>query len=514
MRFFRSIFFTTSLILVLSACSSIQPQEENEIATKASTPLAVYKAFSKVSEGSFRGQLTFQDNNAYFETCDDQQQHKIITDTALQDIYNKITNNTDKPVYLEFAGEIIFTEGNTSVSSVNHRVDRIHHMALAKLSLQCAKPLNTFRYKAKGDDPYWRINMHDNKLFFATKASNQSYTLGDSKFETAKINLLKSSNKMGQTLTLKIQPGHCYMLNDKEYWGYVTEAKTIYGNFIGCGEAGNLNNEQSFQGHYLSKSKITGQDINLTLNDNHTLEYKQGNDQNEVIKTGFWKYNTPNTVVVMLARQGKKTIQEEIVLQRNGLSLSTTEINKNNNLTQFDQTLTFQKMDSKQGALESENIQIKRQFTAQNISPTDQVDVEVQQALRQYFNIHRTDPKETRFSSVRFDLNGDGQDEAIALLDWCSSTGCEMIIFGSKDKSLVFSSRISRVQAPITVARHQNFSWPSLLITENKQWLQLDFDGLSYPLNINEAKSIEQPIDSTGVVLFNQGKPATWFPIK
>ena len=516
MRFFRSLFFTMPLVLVLvlSACSSMQPQAETDSKTKTLTPDTVHQVFSTVPEGSFRGQLTFRDNKAYFETCDDQQQYKIITETALQDIYNKITDNNDMPVYIEFAGEINFAEDNTSTSSVTFRVDRIHHMALAKLSLQCAKALNTFRYKAKGDDPYWRINIHDNKLFFATKAGNQSYTLENANFDTTKINLLKSNNELGQSLTLKIQPAQCYTLDNKEYWGYITEAYTIYGNFIGCGEPGRSTSKQPFQGDYLSKSTTASEDIRLTLNANHTLEYQQGDNRNEVVKTGFWKSNTPNTVVVMLVQQGKKPIQEEIIFQRNALSLSSIEINKDNAITQFNSTLTFTKVAAQQDSQKNEKIQIKRQFTAQNINPTEQVDVEVQQALRQYFKIHRTDPKDTRFSSVRFDLNGDGQDEAIALLDWCSSTGCEMIIFGSKDKSLVFSSRVSRVQAPITVARTKNFSWASLLVAENKQWLQLDFDGLSYPLHINEAKSIEQPTDSTGVVLFNKGRPATWFSIK
>lgn len=518
MRFFGSLFFSTPFILVLSACSSIQPQAEKEIETNTQisvqTPVVINKAFSKVSEGSFRGQLSYQGNKINFESCADQQQYQIITKTALQDIYNKITNNTDMPVYIEFAGEINFPEKNTATSSVIVRLDRINHMALAKASLQCAKTLNTFRFKAKGDTPYWRINMHDNKFFFATKVSNQSYTLDNANIELTQINQLKSSNQEGQKLTLKIQPGHCYMQGNKEYWGYITEAKTIYGNFTGCGEPGRLKNYQSFQGYYLSKSKQPGQDINLILNNNHTLQYTQNNDQNEVIKTGFWKGNTPDTVVVMLTQQGKQAIQEEMVFQRNGLSLSTTEINKNNILTQFNDTLTFKKMDSKQNTLKSNKIQIKRQFSAQNINPTDQIDLEVQQALRQYFDIHRTDPKNTRFNSVRFDLNGDGQDEAIVLLDWCSNTGCEMIIFEAKDDHLVFSSRVSRVQAPITVAQSQKFSWQGLLVAKDTQWLQLDFDGLSYPLKISEAKDIKQPIDSTGVVLFNKGKPTTWFSIK
>ena len=244
------------------------------------------------------------------------------------------------------------------------------------------------------------------------------------------------------------------------------------------------------------------------------MEYQQGDSLNKVIKTGFWKSNTPDTVVAMFAKQDGKKIQQEIIFKRDGLSLSSTEINKSTVVTKLEHELTFDKMNAKLGSLEGDDIQIKRQFIAQQLNPANNIDTEVQKAVRNYFKIHRTDPKNTRFNSVRFDLNGDGKDEAIVLLDWCSSNGCELLIFEQKEKGLVFSSRISRVQAPILVAKSQHFSWQDLFVAKDNNWLQLDFDGLSYPLKISEAKSIEQPTDSSGVVLFSKGKPTTWFSIK
>ena len=516
----RPLLFTSPFIIALAACSS-NPPPTRTVASIPEESVIMHKEFSDVIGSSFRGQFIYENGDSTFIACDSEQEYDVINNNALLKVYDKISKKSSDPVYIEFSGEISFPKKITSTSSVVIRADRLHHMALAKASLQCAKPVDTFNFKAKGEVPYWRINMHEHKLFFATKVSNQSYTLEKATFnssETSKLlktNRLSSSNKDGQQLLLDIMPGDCYMNDGKEYWGYNTKATSIHGIFTGCGEPGHLTTDQAFQGYYLSHSQTDKKEFNLSIYEDHKLEFKQGKGTEQVIKTGYWKSNTPNILVIMLTQEGNKMIREEIILKRNGLTLSATEINKNNIVTQFETPFTFNKMDTKENSSDNVPMHINRQFTAQRISPENNMDIEVQQAVRQYFKIHRTDPKNTQFNSVRFDLNGDGKDEAIVMLDWCSNAGCEMLVFEAKDEGLRFSSRVSRVQAPITVSQSQHFSWQSLSTKKDAQTsLRLDFDGLSYPLNTREAVSVNKIADSTGVILFNKGKPTAWFPIK
>lgn len=517
MFFLRSLLFTSPFIIALAACSSNPPPKKT--AENIPEPIVIHKEFAEVIGNSFRGQFSYEDGRGTFKACNDEQEIEVKENADLIKIYNKISKQSSDPVYIEFSGEINFPERITSSSSVVIRAERVQHMALAKASLQCAKPLDTFNFKAKGETPSWRVNMHDNKLFFATKVSNQSYTLEQANFNSSetsyylKTNRLNAGNAKGQKLTLDIIPGDCYMNNNKEYWGYNTKATSVHGIFTGCGEPGHLATYEPFDGYYLSKSDQ--QEINLSLTADHKLELTQGKGKERVIKTGYWKSNTPNTLIVMLTQEGNKMIREEIIFKRKELTLSSSEINKNNILTQFETPFIFNKMDTKESSSDNAPMYINRQFTAQRISPENDMDIEVQQAVRQYFKIHRTDPKNTQFNSVRFDLNGDGKDEAIVMLDWCSNAGCEMLVFEAKDEGLRFSSRVSRVQAPITVSQSQYFSWQSLSTKEDDQTsLRLDFDGLSYPLNTREAISVNKVADSTGVILFNKGKPTTWFPIK
>lgn len=367
-----------------------------------------------------------------------------------------------------------------------------------------------------GEAPYWRSSLQNGHLFFATKESNQSYTLTNTRVRGTQINHIEGVNEAGEHLSLTINVGDCYMTEGQEYWGKAIEVNTAYGHFEGCGESGKKINEQPFAGQYLSESVQQGkqQSIVLTLNDDHTLQYKLDDESQSLTKIGYWKSNSPSSIVVMLSDFNNNRIQQEIIFQRIEGNLHSSEINTNNQLSQFDTKLTFKKIQSDDAVSRKPNLQIKRQFAAQAISPEPQMDTAVQEAVQQYFKMHRTDPKETRFNSVRFDLNDDGKEEAIVLLDWCSENGCEMLIFEEQEQGLVFSSSVSRVHAPILVSQKRSFSWQSLLVEKQQQWLQLDFDGLHYPSQISGALTVPSSSTATGISLFAKGKPKTWFLIK
>ncbi|WP_019616249.1 hypothetical protein [Psychromonas ossibalaenae] len=504
-----SLLLSVPLFLTV-ACSSTPPEKPKP---EPEQKQVIREEFAKILEGNFRGQLSLGDGKGYFKACDTNEEFPVDANFTLRNIYEQISASKYTPVYVEFTGEIIFPAKGDKKSDAAMRIDRVHHMALAKASLQCAKPVDTFLFNANGDDPYWRLNINDQQLFFATKARNQAYNVKHSNFRTTQINNISTTNEQGQRLKLTIEPGHCYNLKNKEYWGYTTKVDTVWGEFNGCGEPGWPISDLVFTGFYLNKTESKTTD--LTLNSNYTVEYKETVGGQSTTKTGFWKSNSPDRVVIMLTRRENKQIREEINFNRSGLTLASSRINTNNIITEFAASgLIFNKMNAPEGDVEIIDNSIKRTFTSQRIGPQPEVDREVQKAVNQYFKIHRTDPKNTKFSSVKFDLNGDGIKDAVVLLDWCSKSGCEMLIFEGTEKGYRFSSRVSRIQAPIIVAQSQHYLWQSLLTEKNGEWLKLDFDGISYPIHTSELNSVDKGAYSTGVVLFNQGTPTNWFPIK
>lgn len=503
-----SLLLLSVAILLTSACSSNpSPTPEKK------QPIVIKEDFSIILEDNFRGQFSIENGQAYFKNCATNRRYSVNTKAGVRDIYQQITAKKTSPVYIEFTGEIEFSNSKNKKTDVQMRIDRVHHMALAKASLQCAKAINTFRFKAQGEQPYWRLTSNSQKLFFATKASNQVYQVSDANFQTTQNNNIKADNEDGQRLNLIIQPGHCYNSKNKEYWGYTAKVETVWGEFKGCGEPGWPVIEENFSGYYLNETLSTIS--NLTLNKDFSVKYHEKIGNKNTLKTGFWKSNSPDQVVVMLTRQENKKIRQEIIFKRHGLTLSSMKINKNNIVTQFnDDALIFKKMNQQNTPNNAKQQYIGRKFTAQHIQPEAKVDVEIQKKLNQYFKIHRTDPKNTKFNSVKYDLNGDGIEDAIVLLDWCSKNGCEMLIFEGQESGYRFSSRVSRVHAPITIAQTQHYLWQSLLIEKDKEWFKLDFDGISYPIHTRDLKKVDKQDHATDVILFSQGTPRNWFPIK
>lgn len=49
---------------------------------------------------------------------------------------------------------------------------------------------------------------------------------------------------------------------------------------------------------------------------------------------------------------------------------------------------------------------------------------------------------------------------------------------------------------------------------EDKKWLTLDFDGISYLPHIRSLTTVNKLEIATDIILFSQGKPKNWFPIK
>jgi len=510
MRLLSFVLLTSSLFFNVACVSPTTAPSSSPAPEK--TPV-IKEDFSKILESNFRGHFGVEDGKGYFTTCDAEQNFPVIVNSALSNIYQQIIPAKSIPVYIEFVGEIIFPAINSTQSDALMRIDRVHHMALAKRSLQCAKATHDFLFKAKGENPYWRLNIDQDRLLFASQAGNRAYQIQNSKFNTTQTNHIRTNNERGEQLSLSIQPDHCYNLKMKEYWGFTANVDSVWGKFSGCGEPGWPIDDRNFAGYYLniSPAKTT----NLILNSDYSVEYQENIGEKAVTKTGFWKSNSPDRVVVMLMQQGEQKIQEELVFKRSGVTLSSTKINKNNIITSFPASEgVFNKMDNEEISSKNSSNRIEREFTVQHIDPNSEIDKALQQALNQYFKMHRTDPKATKFSSVNYDLNGDGLEEAVVLLDWCSKSGCEMLIFEHQGDDYRFSSRISQVQVPVIVSSSQHYLWQSLLLVKNKQWLTLDFDGISYPPDTRDLSPVNKLDVATDIILFSQGRPKNWFPVK
>lgn len=115
-----------------------------------------------------------------------------------------------------------------------------------------------------------------------------------------------------------------------------------------------------------------------------------------------------------------------------------------------------------------------------------------------------TKENEPVFSAGYADLNGDGLDDVVVLLEgvnWCGSGGCSILIFKNIGAHYQFVSKSSVTNTPISVANSESHGWKDLIVwSRGKGFVLIKFDGDGYASNpsleprVSELTTLESSI--------------------
>lgn len=497
------------------SCSSQSPTPPPATKTEnANAEVITLTPFSRVLETNFRGQLVMGEGEAWFTPCGFDNGFKLLFDPSLEMIYNKVSPTAFEPAYVEFAGEIVPSNNQKEATL---RVDRVHHMALSKTSPQCEKAVTGFHFKARGINPFWNALVSGQTLTFSTQSSSQNYKVNLSKFETTQRNTIRAENDNGFVLTLNLRPGDCFSGNGNVYWGYQAKADAAWGKYQGCAEPAWPEVDMTMIGHYMGTPPgHSHEKFELNLSDDYSATLITQSHHGVIKESGFWKSNNPTEVAIFLTRSGDDSIAKEIIFKRKGLALFAEQMNNAGQVTQFGYEEI--RLDKMTAGGEEFLVPLKaptttqRPLTPEAVGPAG-LDRQVQAAVSQYFRYHRTHPGNTKFSAVKYDLNGDGIDDALVQLNWCSKQGCVLLVMEGTGKGYEFVSRTENVASPLYVLSTADHAWLQLQTKVSKQWKTLYYNGVSYPDNTLGLRRENSVDTSTGVVLFPQGRPTQWYAI-
>ncbi len=119
--------------------------------------------------------------------------------------------------------------------------------------------------------------------------------------------------------------------------------------------------------------------------------------------------------------------------------------------------------------------------------------------------------KQSPFRSVGYDLNGDGQAEALVLLegeDWCAKTGCTIAVFTSGKTGYRPVATIRRARGPVIVTNERNNGWSDLVVntglTSRDQRVRLRFGANGYPGNAVTLTPMPSDIEIAGEVVLER----------
>ncbi len=119
--------------------------------------------------------------------------------------------------------------------------------------------------------------------------------------------------------------------------------------------------------------------------------------------------------------------------------------------------------------------------------------------------------KQSPFRSVGYDLNGDGQAEALVLLegeDWCAKTGCTIAVFTTGKTGYRPIATIRRARGPVIVTNERNNGWSDLVVNtglnSRDQRVRLRFGANGYPGNAVTLTPMPSDIEIAGEVVLER----------
>nr|WP_086939206.1 hypothetical protein [Thaumasiovibrio occultus] len=357
---------------------------------------------------------------------------------------------------------------------------------------------------AFGNEPFWDIAIADNNLVANVVGRDPiTYPLQNVRTDALAINYI------AQDATLTLTPEWCNDTMADNLYGW--QAAAIIGDqsLTGCAVVSNFDPSQPWQGQYQGTDAASGLTTTVTLNADHsaTTTYRQRNSRSVVTEKGFWQAHSDNTVQVVMTQNAGRQLLAERLFSREGDRLIAREeyINK----TRHDLGRSGLQLTAVNAAAPTTETAVAgtTQPTMGEFPARRDRDPQVEKVLRDYISSHRTDPTGTQYQWLTYDLNNDGSPELLAMMDWCGTGGCTLLIFDGRNYR--FNSRITLARAPISVGYNQSEGWQNLLFPVSGGGAQagdhlLQFNGISYPHNPSTAPRASGD-EQTAAVLFSDG---------
>ncbi len=135
----------------------------------------------------------------------------------------------------------------------------------------------------------------------------------------------------------------------------------------------------------------------------------------------------------------------------------------------------------------------------------------VEQAMAQFLARERAAGPEARHVVERIDLNRDGRDDALVLLQsrrYCSARGCALLVFERVGDAYELHSRLMLGRTPLIAAETHTGGWRDLVApmtssTAGMRLMMLKHTARGYPDDPAQLAAVSPTREVTGRVLFS-----------
>ncbi|GAM57128.1 membrane protein [Vibrio ishigakensis] len=113
----------------------------------------------------------------------------------------------------------------------------------------------------------------------------------------------------------------------------------------------------------------------------------------------------------------------------------------------------------------------------------------------------------TKYNSGKADLNGDGSDEILILMEgmeYCGTGGCTAFIIDSDNNQI---ARMTVTELPIMLGHRETNGWKNLIVWSNGYLRLVKHDGTSYPSNPSTMPRYNQESNKKRAMTFLTSSP-------
>ncbi|WP_104400939.1 hypothetical protein [Vibrio penaeicida] len=503
----KSLIFSTFIgsTLILQGCAQTNVPE---IEPEKSTPVTIDQPEIVPQTFMLHGEVVLGHETRTIAPCGGKQQYWLdITPEAFQRIQG-LVERPYQPLYGEMIGYLAPPpqDGFAADFAARFVVTGINHVS-AQSPLRCASPLHSTY--AAGSEPFWKATFEQDQVQLAVLGKeNQSYSV-----RKTEISPLKRTYHFDNG-NLVFTRAHCVDTSSGDVFSWSATLKTKNSQYLGCGALSNGDSSHDWLGSYRATStKNQGFSVQLELNSDHSANthYHYSNGDPSTQEKGYWQQLNPDQIKVTMTHYQNQPLLSERIYTRSGSSLKAVKEKVNGVVypIQGNGLELFADSQSYTSELTAPDNTPNPPLKKAAISSSSEFDADVDQALRQYFTLHKTDPTNTRYRWLKYDLNQDGKPELLTYLDWCGNAGCTLLIFEEKDSTWRFHSRVTQVQTPFQVSQHNKLGWHDLEMSvegpQGSSTHTLSFDGISYPISSGGAPELWSPSQSV-VTLFTDGR--------
>lgn len=234
------------VLIALAGCSRKQSEESASVPAPVPPPAATSELASgpvaEPTQSSLaikRGVVTAEGDHVMFQSCDDKTPLWLIDES--DGTLTELLTEAATAAYVEVYGERAPVPDDVPAARGQAGVFILEQLLYAGVSGEtggCDKPAPDYIVAARGNEPFWALQVMDDGMVWKQPEAPQEIKLGEPQSQDAEGTVSYRATATGHTVELLIDSQACHDSMSDEYFAFAARAVLDGKEFKGCARVG------------------------------------------------------------------------------------------------------------------------------------------------------------------------------------------------------------------------------------------------------------------------------------